>query len=55
MLIVDCFMFYNEIDMLLYRINTLKDVVDYFVIVESKYTHSGKEKALFYDNNKNFP
>ncbi len=53
MLIVDCFMFYNEIDMLLYRINTLKDVVDYFVIVESKYTHSGKEKALFYDNNKN--
>jgi len=52
MLIVDCFMFYNEIDLLLYRLNSLQEVVDYFVIVESKYTHSGKEKPLFYNDNK---
>lgn len=52
MLIVDCFIFYNEIDMLLYRLNSLKDFVDYFVIVESVYTHSGKEKELFYNDNK---
>jgi beta-1,4-mannosyl-glycoprotein beta-1,4-N-acetylglucosaminyltransferase len=52
MKIVDCFIFYNELDMLLYRLDTLFEYVDYFVIVESKYTHSGKEKELFYNNNK---
>jgi hypothetical protein len=45
-------MFYNEIDMLLYRLNSLNDFVDYFIIVESKYTHSGKEKSLYFNNNK---
>lgn len=34
---MDCFLFYNEIDL-------LNDVVDYFMIIESKYTFSGKEK-----------
>jgi len=52
MLIIDCFMFYNEINMLSYRLNSLKELVDYFIIVESRYTHSGKEKELYYHNNK---
>ena len=51
-MIVDGFMFYNEIDMLLYRLESLKEFVDHFIIVESKYTHSGKEKQLFYNENK---
>jgi beta-1,4-mannosyl-glycoprotein beta-1,4-N-acetylglucosaminyltransferase len=51
-MIVDGFMFYNEIDMLLYRMESLNEFVDYFIIVESKYTHSGKEKPLFYNENK---
>jgi beta-1,4-mannosyl-glycoprotein beta-1,4-N-acetylglucosaminyltransferase len=52
MLIIDSFIFYNEIDLLNYRLNLLNDIVDKFIIVESKYTFSGNEKPLFYDLNK---
>lgn len=50
--IIDCFIFYNEIDLLTYRLNILNDVVDYFVIVESTHTHAGKEKPSYYNENK---
>jgi beta-1,4-mannosyl-glycoprotein beta-1,4-N-acetylglucosaminyltransferase len=52
MKIVDCFIFYNELDLLNYRLHILNEVVDYFVLVESTHTHSGKEKELIYQNNK---
>ncbi len=39
--ILDCFTFYNEIELLTYRLNILNDVVDYFIIVESTHTHVG--------------
>lgn len=52
MKIIDCFIFYNEIDLLKYRINILKDVVDYVVIVESTHTHVGNEKTLYFDEFK---
>ena len=52
MKIVDCFIFYNELDMLQYRLDTIFNCVDYFIIVESRYTHSGKEKTLYYNDNK---
>lgn len=42
--IIDCFTFYNELDMLEYRLGILYDTVDYFVLVEAKLTHSGKKK-----------
>ena len=45
--VIDCIMFYNELEMLNYRIHTLKDVVDFFIIVESTHTHQGKEKKLY--------
>ena len=50
--IVDCFTFYNELDMLLYRLTVLDSVVDFFVLVESTRTHAGAEKPLFYQDNK---
>jgi beta-1,4-mannosyl-glycoprotein beta-1,4-N-acetylglucosaminyltransferase len=50
--IIDCFIFYNELDLLKYRLNILNEVVDYFVIVESTHTFVGKEKALFFNENK---
>jgi beta-1,4-mannosyl-glycoprotein beta-1,4-N-acetylglucosaminyltransferase len=50
--IVDCFIFYNEFDLLTYRLNALNDVVDFFVLVESTHTHVGKEKTLYYNENK---
>ncbi len=52
MKIVDCFTFYNELDLLNYRLHILNDVVDYFVLVESTHTFIGKEKELIYQNNK---
>jgi beta-1,4-mannosyl-glycoprotein beta-1,4-N-acetylglucosaminyltransferase len=52
MKIVDCFIFYNEIEMLTYRLNLLKNHVDYFVLIESRQTFIGKEKKLFFNENK---
>ena len=49
-------MFYNELQMLYYRLNLLGDIVDYFVIVESRFTHSGHPKELYFQLNKHiFP
>jgi beta-1,4-mannosyl-glycoprotein beta-1,4-N-acetylglucosaminyltransferase len=52
MKIVDCFTFYNELDLLNYRLNILNPVVDYFILVEATHTHSGKEKTLMFDTIK---
>jgi len=52
MKIIDCFIFYNELDLLTYRLNILDDIVDYFVIVESTHTFTGKEKQLYFNENK---
>jgi beta-1,4-mannosyl-glycoprotein beta-1,4-N-acetylglucosaminyltransferase len=52
MKIIDAFTFYNELDLLLYRLTALDDVVDYFIIVEATKTHAGKDKELFFENNK---
>ena len=41
-----------SIDLLDLRLNILDKFVDQFVIVESSYTHSGKEKKLIFDINK---
>ena len=45
-------MFFDEEMLLEIRLNTLDKFVDKFVIVESTYTHSGKEKKLIFDINK---
>lgn len=41
----DCFMLFNEVDMLECRLEHLDDVVDRFVIVESGETHQGWKKS----------
>jgi len=52
MKIFDCFMYYDEDLILDLRLNYLNNYVDYFIIVESIYTHSGKpRKPLFNINN----
>ena len=57
MKIIDCFIFYNETGLLKYRLDTLKDVVDYFVIVESTNTFTGNFKELYFDKSflKEYP
>ena len=52
MKIIDAFTFYNELDMLLYRLSVLDHVVDHFIIVEATKTHAGKDKPLFFEDNK---
>ena len=53
MKIYDCFTFFNELDLLKMRLNILNDYVDFFVLVESNKTHSGKSKDLIFEQNKN--
>lgn len=50
--IYDCFLFFNELDILEIRLNELYDVVDYFVIVENPLTFSGNKKPLYFEKNK---
>jgi hypothetical protein len=52
MKVYDCFIFFNELDLLEIRLNELKDVVDYFVLVEWSLTHSGKKKPFYFEENK---
>ena len=49
--VFDCFMLYNELDVLELRLNELNNYVDYFIIIESQQTHSGKNKQLYYQKN----
>lgn len=51
-MIVDAFMFYNELDILEYRLTVLDPYVDLFVLVESEVTHIGTPKDLIFEQNK---
>lgn len=53
MKVIDCFMFYNEIDVLKIRLHELYNVVDCIILVEATTTHTGKPKPLYYLENKN--
>ena len=52
MKVIDSFIFYNELDMLKFRLNELNDIVDYFVIVECTKTFANADKELYFENNK---
>ena len=48
-MIVDAFLFFNELDLLKIRLEELKDVVDRFVLVEAPITFSGASKPLYFE------
>ncbi len=52
MKIFDCFMYFDEEVVLDVRLNTLDQFVDYFVIVESKFTHRGDKRQLKFNHEK---
>ena len=52
MKVIDCFLFYNELKLLEFKLKELYDVVDFFILVESTHTFVGREKQLFYQENK---
>jgi beta-1,4-mannosyl-glycoprotein beta-1,4-N-acetylglucosaminyltransferase len=51
-MLVDAFMFYNELEILELRLECLDEHVDRFVLVESEVNHVGGPKELFFQNNK---
>jgi beta-1,4-mannosyl-glycoprotein beta-1,4-N-acetylglucosaminyltransferase len=54
-MVFDCFTFFNELDLLEFRLRLLSDVVDKFVICESNLTFSGNTKPYnFQDNRERF-
>ena len=46
MKLIDCFMYFDEDLVLDIRLNTLKDKVDKFIIVEATKNHAGENKSL---------
>ena len=47
----DCFTFFNELDVLEWRLHELEDVVDWFVLVEATRSFHGDLKPLYYQLN----
>jgi beta-1,4-mannosyl-glycoprotein beta-1,4-N-acetylglucosaminyltransferase len=52
MKIFDCFMYFDEEVVLDVRLNVLNQFIDYFVIVESRFTHKGDPRNLKFDLKK---
>jgi len=52
MKIYDCFMYFDEEVVVDVRLNTLNEFVDYFIIVESKFTHKGDPRELKFNHKK---
>ena len=52
MKIFDCFMYFDEEVIVDVRLNTLNQFVDYFIIVESRFTHKGDLRELKFNHKK---
>lgn len=52
MAVYDTFLFFNEFDLLDIRINELRDAVQTFILIEAPWTHSGREKPLYFTEAK---
>ena len=52
MKIFDCFMYFDEEIVLDLRLHTLNEYVDYFIIVESSFTHKGEKRKLRFNHDK---
>ena len=47
-----CFQFFSELEILKLKLEELYNVVDFFIISESLFTHSGQPKSLYFEENK---
>ncbi|CAO4177911.1 hypothetical protein [Methylorubrum populi] len=52
MRVFDCFLFFNELDLLEIRLHELDESVDVFVIVEATVTFKGNHKPLYFSENR---
>jgi beta-1,4-mannosyl-glycoprotein beta-1,4-N-acetylglucosaminyltransferase len=46
--VIDCFTFYNELEILELKLEELYDVVDLFILVEAEKTHKGENKRFIF-------
>lgn len=51
-MIIDCFTYFCEEDLLELKLETLWNSVDFFILVESQYTQARKQKPLYFKENK---
>jgi beta-1,4-mannosyl-glycoprotein beta-1,4-N-acetylglucosaminyltransferase len=51
-MVYDCFIFFNELDLLEIRLNELNDLVDKFVLVEADRTFQNTPKPFIFEDNK---
>lgn len=52
MKIIDCFTFFNELELLEFRLKLLSPHVSHFVIAESNLTHAGNPKPYHFEEHK---
>ena len=50
--VIDCFTFYNELEILELRLEELYSSVDHFILVEAEKTHKGENKRFIFEENK---
>jgi len=50
--LIDSFVFFNELNMLKFRLTELDSIVDTFILVEADKTHSGLPKPYYFEENK---
>lgn len=50
-MLIDCFPFFNELDLLDIRLHELDEIVDYFIIAEANKTQSLIDKPFFLETN----
>lgn len=50
--VYDCFIYFNEIDLLKIRFRELADTVDFFVLIEGSLTHTGYAKPFYFQENR---
>lgn len=53
-MIIDCCLFYDEVEMLKFRMKELNDFVDYFIILESDRDFANKPKDFNFESSKIF-
>ncbi|MGC4233562.1 MAG: hypothetical protein QM594_11340 [Niabella sp.] len=49
---IDCFTFFNELDLLEFRLTLLNEYIDHFIIVESNLSHAGKAKPYYFEESR---
>lgn len=51
-MLFDCFMFFNELELLEIRLHELRKVVDWFVLVEGEETFTGKPRGCVFEEHR---